>query len=188
MSKVLVVNSSYRKNSNSSALGLRVAAGAVAAGKQVEVIDIGHLRIDPCRGCDACRRKPENFCVIKDDMQQFYARLLDAATLIFVGPVYWFNMNGQMKQFIDRLYAISSSLEPDGPSRLADKKIGAAFAYEGDDPMDSGCVNAIRCFQDICAYTGAKWLGAIYGSAWAEGDILNNTEVLVQAEEFGKNI
>lgn len=43
------------------------------------------------------------------------------------------------------------------------------MAYEGEDPFDSGCINAIRCFQDICRYTGMELKGQAYGTALEPG-------------------
>ncbi len=70
-------------------------------------------------------------------------------------------------------------------SPFAAKKIGGVFAYGGEDPFDSGCVNALRCLQDICSYTGATWVPAVYGCAHEAGEVANNAALLQKAEEYG---
>ena len=60
------------------------------------------------------------------------------------------------------------------------------MAYEGEDPFDSGCINAIRCFQDICRYTGMELKGQAYGTALEPGAILANKKLLDEARELGR--
>lgn len=88
-------------------------------------------------------------------MGQFYPMLEEADVLILASPVYWFNLCGQIKLFIDRFYALSGKELPDGTNCFSHKKIGLILAHEGDDPYDSGGINAIRSIQDICSYMGA---------------------------------
>lgn len=188
MASVLVVNSSFRKNSNSTELGKQVAQGAQNAGHDVVSIDISRKQIGPCRGCDACLQPGASGCVNKDDMQEFYPLIRKADTIIFVSPIYWFNMGGQIKQFIDRCYSVAVSPGHQGPSPFAVKKLGAVFVYGGEDPFDSGCVNAIRTLQDICHYTGAAWAGAMYGSAYGPGEAGQNAALMKKALDYGAGV
>jgi Multimeric flavodoxin WrbA len=183
--KVLVVNSSGRKDSNSSVLGNEVAEGAKAAGHKVEVVDIGRMDIKPCKGCEACLAPGSKGCIVKDDMQPLYPKVKEADVVIFSAPIYWFNMCGQIKQFIDRLFAIAVTHEEGAPNPFAKKKLGSVFVYGDTDPFNSGCVNAIRSIQDICNYTGAAWAGPLYGSAYDAGEVLKNTELLSAARNYG---
>ncbi len=185
---VLFVNSSLRKNSNSSLLSAQAAAGAAAAGHTVESIDIGKLRISPCLGCTLCLRPGSDYCVTRDDMHPLYPRIAKAEALILVSPIYWFNLCGQLKQFIDRCFAIAANPDPQGKSPFAGKKIGAVLTYGAEDPFDSGAVNALRCIQDICTYTGAIWAGAVYGCANAEGETAGNAALTAKAREFGAKL
>ncbi|MDL2267229.1 flavodoxin family protein, partial [Desulfovibrio sp. OttesenSCG-928-G15] len=169
MAKILFITSSSRKKSNSNFLAAQAAKAAEKNGHEVTTMDIARLQIEPCRACGACRKLNNGRCVQKDDMNNFYPLLEEADTLIFVSPVYWFNLCGQIKQFIDRCYAIAGMPMPDGGICFGKKKIGLVLAHEGDDPFDSGGINAIRSIQDICAYLGSHFAGALYGCANAEG-------------------
>jgi multimeric flavodoxin WrbA len=188
MGKVLIVNSSARDKSNSSMLGAQVAAGAKIVGHEVETLEIGKLRINPCRGCLACMLPNSDYCVQQDDMSPLYAGIEAADVIIFASPIHWFNLGGQIKQFIDRCFAVAVSPDPASPSPFATKTLGAALAFGGDDAFDSGAVNAIRSLQDICQYTGAKWAGAIYGSAIDEGAFAADAKLLEKAREFGTGL
>lgn len=188
MAHVLIVNSSLRKKSNSNELSARVAEGARNSGHQVSVIDISRKHIKPCHACESCLKPGAKGCVVKDDMQEFYPLIREANCLIFVSPIYWFTMGGQIKQFIDRCYAVAVPPGHEGPSPFAQKKLGAVLVYGDEDPFASGCVNAIRTFQDISAYTGAEWAGCLYGSAYEEGEANQNAELLEKALRFGASL
>lgn len=185
MGKVLIISSSYRKNSNSAALAAKVAEGAKASGHEVNLVDISHMEIKPCRACESCLQPKAKGCVVKDDMQNLFPMIREADILILTSPIYWFNMCGQLKQFIDRCYSVAVAPEHVGPSPFAQKKIGAIFVYGDEDPFASGCVNAIRSMEDICRYTGADWLGALYGSAYGAGEIQEKTDLMEKAMAYG---
>lgn len=68
---------------------------------EVELITIGDKNIKYCMGCDAC--KNTNQCVIDDDMYELTQKVKDADALIVGSPVYFGDMSGQLKTFIDRL-------------------------------------------------------------------------------------
>lgn len=180
MAKVLIVNSSSRGKSNSRAMSAKVAEGAARNGHSVTAIDVGNAQIHPCTGCEACRKNPGK-CVFDDAMTELYPKVAEAEVLIFCSPIYYFHVNAQMKTFLDRTYAL-------GEGGLKNKRVGGVFAYGDVDPVKSGCINAIRTFQDICAFVSAEWIGAAYGTAWEQGDADNDSALLAAAEEFGKSI
>ena len=188
MAKLLIVNSSYRMNSNSTELSGQVATGAIRAGHEVTTVNISHMRIEPCRGCNACMQALENNCVVQDDMQPLYSYVREADILILASPIYWFTFCGQIKQFIDRCYAVASKIDANGKSLFSTKTIGAVMTYGDTDPYVSGCVNAIHTLRDICNYTGAKWAGAVYGTAEEPGDMRQNAPLLEQARVFGQGL
>ncbi|MDR1533642.1 MAG: flavodoxin family protein [Planctomycetota bacterium] len=179
MTNVLIVNSSPRSCSCSRFLAARVGEGAAGNGHPVSTVEIGGADIHPCTGCDACRERPGG-CVIADDMAGLYPKVARAEILIFSSPIYFFSVGAQLKLFLDRLYAL-------GIAGFANKGIGAVFAYGDEDPVKSGCVNAIRMFQDICGYASARWLGAIYASAW-DGAAGPPEPLLKSAGEFGESL
>lgn len=185
MAKVLIVNGSQREKSNSRLLASYVASGASEKGHVVYVLEIGKLTIRPCRGCEACLAPGSGGCVIEDDMTPLYPRIAAADIVILSSPIYWFNLCGQMKQFLDRCFAIAVNRDPGEQSIFAAKTFGAVFVYGDRDPFVSGCVNAIRSLQDMCAYTGAKWANAIYGSAYDAGEIDRDPVLLAEAKAYG---
>ena len=118
-----------------------------------------------------------------DGMTDLYPLIAAADALVMATPIYYFNMSGQLKTFIDRCIAVDVG---GGKRGLRGKKLAVTMAYEGEDPFDSGCINAIRCFQDICRYTGMELKGQAYGTALEPGAILANKKLLDEARELGR--
>ena len=171
-------------NGNSTILATKAAEGVKAAGGEADLVRIGKLSIAPCNACDACRRNPEAGCVIKDNMQPLYQKIRDAQGVILATPVYWFTMSAQMKLFIDRTYAVHS----EGGYALTGKDVGVILTYEDEDVFVSGGVNALRSFQDICAYVKADLVGAVYGTAGKAGDVQANKKLLQKASDLGREM
>lgn len=181
--KVLVLLGSPRKNGNSAALARQIAAGAESAGAAVESIFIQDMNIKACQACWGCQKPDSKGCVIKDDMQELFAKLIEADSWVIATPVHWFNMSTQTKLWLDRCFALAKY--GDNPFK---KKIAIAISYGDVDPYASGAVNAIRSFQDSFKYVGAKIIGMVYGSALEKGDMEKNEAVLIAAEKLGKKL
>jgi multimeric flavodoxin WrbA len=182
--QVLVILGSPRKKGNSSTLAAQISRGAKSAGAEVETVFLHALKINPCRGCDTCKKRNSKGCAIKDDMQGIYPKLIKADAWVIASPVYWFTMSAQTKIFMDRCYALTAYAE----HPFVGKRIAIAMSYGDADPFGSGCVNALRTFQDAYRYAGAKIAGMVYGSATEAGEIADNKPLMREAEELGKRL
>ena len=182
--QVLVILGSPRKKGNSSILAARISRGAKSAGAEVETVFLHALKISACDGCDACKKPNSRGCVVKDDMQQIYPKLIEADAWVIASPVYWFTMSAQTKIFMDRCYGLTAYAE----KPFAGKRIAIAMSYGDADPFGSGCVNALRTFQDAYRYTGSKIVGMVYGSATEAGEIADSKALMREAEELGKRL
>jgi multimeric flavodoxin WrbA len=182
--RVVVVKGSPREKGNSAILADKVVEGARAAGAHVESFLLHSMEIAPCDACDTCHTEPYSGCVISDDMQLLYPRLLDADAIVVASPVYWFTVSAQTKLFMDRCYALVDA----SGYLLRDKKIGIIMTYGDSDPFNSGAVNALRTFQDGYNYVGAEIVDMVYGSADAAGEIEKNPELMAKAYSLGQKL
>jgi len=182
--QVLVILGSPRRKGNSSTLAAQVSRGSKSTGAEVETLFLQNLKINPCRGCDTCQKPDSKGCAIKDDMQEIYPKLIRADAWVIASPVYWFTMSAQTKIFMDRCYALPAYAK----NPFAGKRIAITMSYGDVDPVRSGCVNALRTFQDAYRYTGSKIVGMVYGSALEAGEIANNKTLMREAEELGKRL
>jgi len=180
--RILILKGSPRKEGNSSILADQVAAGASAAGAAVESFDLHGMDLRPCDNCDFCPGSGE--CVINDDMQLLYPKLLEADGIVIASPIYWFTVSAQMKLCIDRWYALEGAKS----SALAGKEVGIVLSYADSDPFTSGAVNAMRTLQDIFRYEKAEIAGMVYGSATQPGEIAAQPELMERARALGERL
>jgi multimeric flavodoxin WrbA len=181
---VLVLLGSPRKKGNSTTLAEKIIEGAKAAGAAVEKIYLHGRNIAPCRACYACRKPNSRGCAIDDDMQPIYKKLVAADAWVIASPVYWFSMSAQTKLFLDRCFALLAHKN----NAFAGKRIAIAMSFADADPFVSGCVNALRTFQDAFAYVGANIVGMVYGSADKPGEIKSNQDLMSEAEALGRKL
>jgi multimeric flavodoxin WrbA len=182
--KVLVFMGSPRKKGNSALLAKQVMNGIKAGGAEVEGFYLHGMKIRPCTACDACRRKNQKDCILKDDMTPLYSKLRKADGIVIATPVYWFTVSAQTKLFMDRWYAMGGG----AGYPFKGKRFGIVLTYADEDPFSSGAVNALRTFEDALGYLGAEIVGMIYGSAWKAGEIRKNKNLLKKAYQLGKNL
>lgn len=182
--KVVVLLGSPRRKGNSAILAEQIAKGARSGKAKVETIYLQDKNIAPCKACMSCRKKGSKGCSIQDDMQEIYLKLIESDSWVIASPVYSFMMSAQTKIFMDRCFGLSAYQK----NPYAGKKIAIAMAYGGEDPFDSGCVNALRTFQDAYAYKKVPIVGMVYGSAAEAGEIRSNEKVMQEAFDLGKKL
>ncbi len=101
MKKVYIVSSSLRGGSNSEVLASEFARGVKDNGGQVEFLSLKDFDLKFCIGCLACQATGR--CVLQDDMEGILDDISDSDVLVFATPVYYYEMSGQLKTFLDRL-------------------------------------------------------------------------------------
>jgi multimeric flavodoxin WrbA len=181
--RVLILKGSPREKGNSAALADRLAAGAEDAGLEVERINLASLDIRACDGCDLCKERGE-YCVIEDDMQALYPKLIEAGALVLASPIYWFTYSAQLKLCIDRWYGLWNNRK----GFLRGKPVGIILTYGDDDLYLSGGINAIHTFESMFRFLGAPILGMVYGTATDPGDVLKNPELMQAAYDLGRKL
>ena len=125
--KILIVMGSPRREGNSATLAKQVAAGAEAAGAEVESFYLHDMDIQPCTACDACREEMDRDCVIDDEMETLYPKVRHSDAMVIASPIYWFSVSAQTKLFMDRWYAFGGPQEE--YAALAGKRIGLVLTY-----------------------------------------------------------
>lgn len=179
MKKVLIVSSSPRKNGNSEILANEAAKGAKDAGNEVEVVLLRDKTVNFCRGCLACQKLLK--CVINDDMAALVEKLKAADAVIFATPIYYYEMSGQLKTFLDRC-------NPIYPQEYAfrDVYLLSSSAEEGQEPAAravSGLKGWIECFEK------ARFAGAFNaGGVTMPNDVLKYADMLKAAYDMGGNV
>jgi len=178
----LILKGSPRVNGNSTTLADQVAVGAKDSGAQVESFYLHGMDIRPCDGCDACAET--GVCVVRDDMQKLYPKLLSADAIVLASPIYWFTYTAQLKTCIDRWYALFNYKS----DAFKGKPFGIVLSFGDTDIYTSGGINAIHTFETMMRFLKAEIAGWVYGSLSNVGDAQQNPDLMEQAYRLGKKL
>lgn len=179
MSKVLIITTSLRAKSNSDVLAERLLAGAKDAGHHAEMISLKGKTIKFCIGCLACQKTQQ--CVLKDDAVAIAEKVKNADTLVFVTPIYYYEMSGQMKTLLDRM-------NPLYPSDYKFRKVyllsvAAEDEEETPEKAISGMQGWVDCFEK------AELVGSLFcGGLNNAGEAIGKKEAQDEAYQFGKSL
>ena len=102
--KVLGIMGSPRIKGNTELLLDEALKGAQSQPAETEKIVVDKLKISPCREYYGCLR--DGNCVIRDDMDDVYPKLLSADAIIVASPIFFYAISAQLKALIDRCQAI----------------------------------------------------------------------------------
>ena len=120
--KVVGINGSPRKGSNTGILIRSVFEPLEKAGIETEMIQIGGTSIHGCLACGRCAEMQNGTCVItKDPVNDIIQKLVEADGIILGSPTYFTDVTSEMKAFIDRAGFVSYT-----NGRLYKHKVGAA--------------------------------------------------------------
>ena len=182
MKKVIILNSSPRKNFNTAKLLQEAQKGAQSAGAETEYFNLYDYNFSGCRSCFACQRKgstTNGICAIKDDISKnLTAKLVECDLIVLVTPLYYFGVSAQLKIVIDRFYARTG--------RISGKKsILIATAWNSD----SWTMQALeQYYQTLVQYMRWQNLGAIYATGCGYRDAVERSKFGDQAWKLGKSI
>jgi len=100
--KILMINGSPRKNSNTLLALTEMDNIFKAYGFDTEIIDIGKLDISGCKACGFCKN---NGKCVKDDIVNEVAKKFEESDALIIGsPVYYAQANGTLVSFLERLF------------------------------------------------------------------------------------
>ena len=176
--KVLILSSSPRKGGNSEALAAAFANGAQEAGHQVETLHLREKQYGFCKGCFACLKL--GHCVIKDDAVEIAAKMHDADVLVFVTPVYYYSVSGQLKTMLDRA-------NPLFDTDYAFTEVYLLAAAAEDEPETAeGAVKAVQGWVDC--FPRCRLVGTVFAGGVNEvGDIAGHP-ALEHAYQTGRKV
>jgi multimeric flavodoxin WrbA len=127
MINILGIAGSPIKDSNTELL-LGEALKAVQDDEvRTDLFAVHDKKVADCRHCNWCMAKQteNNFCVIKDDMQDLFPKVVEADALLVASPVYLARMTGHLASVLDRLRCMHYGKQYGGGMKY---KVGAAIA------------------------------------------------------------
>ena len=106
MTKLICLLGSPRRGGNTDLLAQAACQAFEEAGGEVETLVLSKLDLRPCTGCDWCKQQHDRPCVIQDDMQRIYDRMLAADAILWGTPVYSWAPSVELKIVLDRQFAL----------------------------------------------------------------------------------
>ena len=129
--KIIAINGSPRKNSNTAVLLKHALEGGSLKGAETELINLYDIDYKGCMSCFACKLKGGKSygkCAYKDELSPVLEKILAADALLLGSPIYFHAVTGEMRSFLERLmFPILTYTE--GYNGLLEKKIPVGFIY-----------------------------------------------------------
>lgn len=143
--KIAILNGSPRKE-NTAAMAEAFKQGAEAAGHEVEILQVGKMKINGCLACEYCHGKGAGKCIQKDDLEKLMPAYLESDMIVFASPIYYFAPTAQLEAAWQRVYCIG---KPAKATKAALLLSSASGFYDA----------AIAQYKGFTAYTGLQDMG-----------------------------
>lgn len=177
---VLIISASPRRGGNTDTLCDEFMRGAQEAGAKVEKISLEDYKIDFFREIDTYMQ-PDSVAKAqaRDEAKQVIDKMLRADVMVLASPVYYLNINGQMKNLIDRTFYCFM--------QLRDKEFYYITASADVGPYAADCAiegfrGFVRCLPNPTERGMVKALGM-----GRKGGV-ENSVYMQQAYELGKGV
>ena len=174
--KIVVLKGSPRANGNSNMLVDEFIRGAKESGHEIVEFDCTKHKVGGCKACDACGMAGP--CVQKDDFEYIRPHLINCDVILFATPIYYFGMSGQLKNVIDRFYAIHGLMGP--------KKV-FLFATMGN-PNSIVADPVIKMYELMCRFLDWIDCGKIIANGISARGSIKTSKFMKLAHELGKNL
>jgi multimeric flavodoxin WrbA len=149
--KIVGFIGSPRTKGNTATIVNEVLRGALKASAETKVFNLNELGIHGCQACYKCQT-PEGRCVQKDAMVPLYDEIYSADAVVIGTPIYMFQVTGQTKIFIDRLFAFL--YQKDGKpgnfrNKLKGKKTLTVFSHGQPDSSPFASYRRRSCLSRL---------------------------------------
>jgi multimeric flavodoxin WrbA len=181
--KVIGINGSARKDGNTSILIQRVFEPLAAEGIDTELVHLGAKSVNGCLACMKCFDKKDGHCIQDQDaLNDILDAMQDADGIILGTPVYFANISGQIKCFMDRSGMVSRA-----NGNLLKRKVGAGV-------VAARRAGSVFAFHSLNAYFTIAEMIIVGSTYWNMGYGREKKEALLDDEglqtmaNLGKNM
>ena len=189
MVKILAIYGSPRRKGNTSLLLKNAVKGAIETGAEVEEIILRDLKMSPCLEIYGC--KETGRCVIQDDFQQVYDKLVSCQGLMLASPIFFYTVSAHTKILMDRCQSLwvkkywleKNTIES---PKFTRKGLFISVGATKGKRLFEGTLLSIRYFFEILDME--LWRSLLYRSLDLERDILGHPEYLLEAHRSGKEL
>jgi len=159
---VLAVNGSPRKKWNTATLLEKTLEGAAAQGAATELVHLYDLNYKGCSSCFACKMidgPSSGRCAMQDDLRPLLVKIETEVDVLILGsPIYFGQMTGEMRSFIERLF-FAPLIYSQPPRSVFPRQIKTAALYT----MNVGEETAKQMGYEAMFNSTEVWLSRIFG-------------------------
>lgn len=119
----------------------------------------------------------------QDGMKELVPRIMSSKVIILATPIYWFNMSGQMKNFIDRWYDFS---DEKGSLNLNGKGLVVVCAHANPSPTMPYML--MKNIEEIAKFNNMLYIGGISTVAKAQIGSNEYDSTVANAEILARRI
>jgi multimeric flavodoxin WrbA len=183
---ILTLLGSPRARGNTATILERAESEFRGQGHRVSRIHVARREIKGCLGCNKCREFADRIaCVQRDDATETLERMIEADTIVFATPVYYWGMTAQLKALVDRTNALITRYgEPEQTSLVRGKGVAllatGAGIYENNELV-------FTAFRKTAAALQTRLVGELHiGECREPGDMTAETKA--RGTEFARRV
>jgi len=169
--KVIAFNGSPHQQGNTAILLTTVLNTLEQNNIQTELIHVGASQVQGCTACGACYEKKNKQCVLQNDsVNSWIEKMTEADGIIIGSPVFFSDLSGQLKSFLDRAFFVANA-----NGQMLQRKLGAGVVAVRR-------AGAIHTLNSINAYFTISQMVIVGSSYWNMGFGMEAGEALKDAE------
>lgn len=172
--KVVIISSTPRVGGNSEVLCEAFMEGCISVGNDVELIRLRDYKINYCIACYKCKKSHK--CFQDDGMNEILEKIINSDVVVFATPIYYYDVCGQLKVFIDRLLPRYSEI------KNKDMYFITSLA-DNDKDMVNSSIQTINGFIECVDNVNLK--GIIYGTGLYELERAKESIHYIEAYDMG---
>jgi multimeric flavodoxin WrbA len=181
--KVVALNSSARKDGNTSILLNFVLDELKKEGIGTELIQLAGKPIAGCRACYKCFENKDRRCAVKNDiLNDLIGKMEEADGVLLGSPTYFSDASASMRAFIERCGFVGRA-----NNYMLKRKVGAAVVAV----RRAGAIPAFNSMNLFLHYMQMVMPGASYWSIGVgrdPGDVLKDEEGIQTMKNLGENM
>ncbi len=181
--KIVAILGSPRPKGNSATIAERFLESAGKYGAKITKFNLNSMTYRGCVACRECKTRADK-CVLRDDLTQALNDITEADIVVMASPVYFGDVTGQLKCFIDRTfsYLVPDFLSNPKPTRLTEGK-KLVFILTQGFPDGNSYADVFPRYEKFLNYEGFKEIDLIRAcGVSAPGEVAVNAELMERAE------
>jgi len=186
--KALVILGSPRVKMNTDILLEEVIKGLKSQNVEVEKIELGRLKFEPCISCNICGKT--GHCYKKDDMTAIYDKFNTSDIIVIGSPMYFNSVTAITKTMIDRCQSFWSSKYILNQSSIdkSKKRKGMFVCVGGAKQSEEGFIGATVVMDLFFKAINTEYIYNMLVDNTDEVFVGDSKEILENAYKIGVNL